>query len=181
MAIQSPKTYSLPRCRAFLVWKSQNRLYCCQPEMSWKCAWKISVGDLIYRICLSDYGLIPNPLSDDPSSWDCWLTDLVKCAHADRKWKDLKKNHKAEDILKESAEILQRELEIIHPENVIIVGKTGTEKLFKKYMATWIAKNGKPRSISHYPRAKTLDAREPGFVKDFNDVMKQINRARVIS
>jgi len=107
------------------------QLYRSQPGMSWKSAWKISTGDLIYRISLSDSGLIENPLSDEPWTWKCWLTDLVKCPHSDGKWKDMKRNHEADDILWQSAEILRREFEIINPKSVIIVGQE-TANLFGK-------------------------------------------------
>ena len=130
MATQIPNIYLWLRYLVSLVAKSQDRLYRFSRH-EWKSAWKISTGDLIYRISLSDNGLIENPLSDEPWTWKCWLTDLVKCPHSDDKWKDMKRNHEADDILWQSAEILRREFEIINPKSVIIVGQE-TANLFGK-------------------------------------------------
>lgn len=168
-----------------------DRIY--PPETRWKGAWKESTGDLIYRICLRNHGLIkPDPLSDKPWIWNCWLTDFVKCPHTDSEWKKMKRDDR-ERILKESARILQRELKIIAPENVIIVGKSKTQPLFKKYMKAWLVKNGVDKSgepkwswmnkkgepkwvLPHYARAKNPDPESEKFVKSFDDVMRQISQ-----
>lgn len=154
------------------------QLYWRQPAMSWKCAWKTSTGDLIYRICLSNYGLIKDPLSDKPWTWNCWLTDFVKCADTDGEWKKRKKRHEVDDILSDSATILQNELEIIARNRknvkVIVVGGEA-ERLFNRYMKSWIDENGKPSRIDHYARAKNLDPESP-FMKKFEDSMRQIGK-----
>lgn len=178
------KTVFLAEIPSFSGLEIANRLY--MHDERWKSAWKISTGDLIYRSCLNDYALIPDPLSDSPSNWDCWLTDFVKCAHSDKTWKALKKSEK-ERILLESARILQKELRIIKPENLIIVGKSETLSLFEKHMKSWKDgnesiwkdKNGEPKWIYHYAREKSIDP-ESRFVERFNYVMKQIGRLRKV-
>jgi hypothetical protein len=185
------KTLFVAEIPSFSGCKVVERLY--PREMRWKGAWKTSTGDLIYRICLHDHRLIkPDPLSDKPWTWDCWLTDFVKCPHTDSEWKRMNEDDK-EHILKESAKILQRELEIIAPENVIIVGKSKTKPLFKKYMRTWLVKNGVGKSgqpkwswidkngepkwvLPHYARAKSPDPESEKFVERFNYTMRQISK-----
>ena len=56
MATQIPNIYLWLRYLISLVAKSQDSFIDSQPGMSWKSAWKISTGDLIYRISLSDNG-----------------------------------------------------------------------------------------------------------------------------
>ena len=105
----------------------------------WKTAWGTDKAAML-KEALIDYGLIKREYKDNPQKWGCWITNFVKCAEIDSRWKmrgnyktDLRYKKIKEKILAESAGLLSQELKIIKPDIIVFVGND-VEKYFKKFL-----------------------------------------------
>ena len=114
--------------------------YCKRSDELWKTAWKVSIGDYLFRTALYKNGFIPedlDPLNDEPSKWNCWITDFVKEANYTKSWNKMEQIEKAK-VLSRSGDFLREELKILNgPPNrirwVVFVGKKPTS-YFSKYV-----------------------------------------------
>jgi hypothetical protein len=88
--------------------------------------------ELSKQNALRGAGFIPDGQDDNPSSWKCWLTDLVKCAETIEKWEKYKKNSRGKDILQNSMNLLTRELQIISPKVIVLMGDV-VQHYYKQY------------------------------------------------
>lgn len=96
-------------------------------EDAWKSAWRTTESDLIFRVALKTGGFIPFPLSDEPFTWNCWITDFVKCGEVTTLWRKMRDSGAAEKILDESSTLLKEELTILEPKCVVFVGHHAEE------------------------------------------------------
>ncbi|MGI0078880.1 MAG: uracil-DNA glycosylase family protein, partial [Nitrososphaerales archaeon] len=88
----------------------------------WQKAWNLGKGDKTLREALHGTGFIPEGDDDGPWNWNCWLTNVAKCAEEDKKWKELRKEKKDEPIVVGSLRLLRKELQIISPKVVVLMG-----------------------------------------------------------
>src|SRR6266487_2735358 len=75
--------------------------------------------------------------SDEPWRWQCWATNIIKCAEKDKVWKQIRrmKGERRQRILDASSLFLKEKLEIIHPKMVVVMGNA-TAELFDEFVQT---------------------------------------------
>ena len=151
--------------------------YSKQPQELWKTAWKVTIGDYLFRIALHENDFIPEelgPLSDEPWKWNCWITDFVKNAEYTNKWNRMSKAEKSQ-ALEVNRDFLMRELKILNEPPkpirwIIFVGKK-TESYFLKHLRVKLDDGFKFESdwIYHYAWPKSSDDRKE-FRRRFKEV-----------
>lgn len=145
---------------------------------AWRSNWKVSDSDLMFRVALHEGDFIKeDPVNDEPWTWDCWITDFVKCGASTLQWNRIKREGTNSEIMKESADLLKKELDILRPKRIVFVGGPAKSHFNKHY---------KPRygslpwdEVKHYSyRGKTVQNIEE-YYEEFRNLRKKIKAGRL--
>lgn len=127
----------------------------------WEDNWNVSDGDKLFRSALVNRQWIPSIDDNHPWTWKCWITNFVKRPTRTNFWHG-KPNQRRIDptrkgkILEKSANYLHRELRLINPELVVIMGNS-VENYFRKYRKTIGTPEEVIRKVTHYARQRGKD------------------------
>lgn len=152
--------------------------YVRHPERKWTTAWKATIPDLLFRNALYRNKIIDDPLSDKPSKWGCWITDFVKQAEYTSDWKKMKKRGEADELIRQGAKFLKRELTILNgPPNpirwVIFVGGD-SESYFQKYCKD-LEMGFRTNKVYHYAWAKGPERKKIFFFAHVFPLQPRVN------